>query len=152
VTRYFAYGSNMSTALMKNRCSSAVAIGAAQLDGWRFFIMATGFASIAPAASSVVHGVLWWLSPRDLAALNIYEGVDRGLYVRRTLSVRWEGRREPALVYVGTSRTAGRPQPGYQQGVVAAARAWQLPSDYVRALERFALASTNTVQPLEMAR
>jgi cation transport regulator ChaC len=145
VTRYFAYGSNMSTALMKRRCPSAVAIDTARLDGWRFFIMVAGFASIAPANGSVVHGVLWWLAPRDLAALNAYEGIEGGLYVRRTLPVRRQGRHEPALVYVGTSPLAGRPRPAYQWQVAAAARQWQLPADYVRALERFAPAPPSTL-------
>jgi len=152
VTRYFAYGSNMSMAMMKRRCPSAVAIDTARLDGWRFFIMAAGFASIAPANGSVVHGVLWWLAPRDLAALNAYEGVDGGLYIRRTLPVRYQGRHEPALVYVGTSPLPGRPRPAYQWGVAAAARHWQLPADYVRALERFAPAPPSTLPPLETCR
>jgi gamma-glutamylcyclotransferase (GGCT)/AIG2-like uncharacterized protein YtfP len=151
VTRYFAYGSNMSTAMMKRRCPSAVAINTARLEGWRFFIMATGFASIAPAKGSVVHGVLWRLAPRDLAALNAYEGVDGGLYVRRTLPVRCQGRHESALVYVGTSPLPGRPRPTYQWSIAAAARHWQLPADYVRALERFAPAPPYTL-PLETAR
>jgi cation transport regulator ChaC len=151
VTRYFAYGSNMSTAMMKRRCPSAVAIDTARLDGWRFFIMAAGFASIAPANGSVVHGVLWSLAPRDLAALNAYEGVDGGLYVRRTLPVRHQGRHARALVYVGTSALPGRPRPAYQWSIAAAARQWQLPADYVRALERFAPAPY-TLPPLETAR
>jgi cation transport regulator ChaC len=152
VTRYFAYGSNMSTAMMKRRCPGAVAIDTARLEGWRFFIMAAGFASIAPAKGCVVHGVLWWLAPRDLAALNAYEGVEGGLYVRRTLSVRYQGRHEPALVYVGTSPLPGRPRPAYQWSIAAAARQWQLPADYIRALERFAPAPPSMLPPLETAR
>ena len=152
MTRYFAYGSNMSTGMMKRRCPSAVAIDTARLDGWRFFIMSAGFASIAPASGSVVHGVLWRLAPRDVAALNAYEGVDGGLYVRRTLPVRCQGRHEPALVYVGTSPLPGRPRPAYQWGVAAAARQWRLPADYVRALERFAPAPPSTALPPETAR
>jgi len=152
MTRYFAYGSNMNTAMMKRRCRSAVAVDTARLDGWRFFIMSGGFASIAPASGSVVHGVLWWLAARDVAALNAYEGVDGGLYVRRTLPVRCQGRHEPALVYVGTSPLPGRPRPAYQWGVAAAARQWRLPADYVRALERFAPALPPTLPPPETAR
>ena len=114
--------------------------------------MASGFASIAPATGSVVYGVLWSLAPRDLAALNAYEGVDTGLYVRRTLSVRCQQRREPALVYVGTNRAPGRSKPEYQRVVVAAAYEWQLPTGYVRALERFAPATPDAEQPLEIAR
>jgi len=133
---YFAYGSNMSPALMRRRCPDAVARGRARLDGWRFVIMAAGFASIVPDQGSSVHGVLWSVAPRDLAALNAYESVDSGLYVRRVLPVRCDTRIEPALVYVGTNRAAGRPRPGYQSIVVAAAERWGLPPGYVGMLGR----------------
>ena len=32
--RYFAYGSNMSVALMRRKCRGAEPIGPARLDGW----------------------------------------------------------------------------------------------------------------------
>jgi len=137
MSRYFAYGSNMSSALMGRRCRNAVAIGAARLDGWRFIVTRDGFASVVPAAGAAVHGVLWQLSPRDLAALNAYESLDSGLYVRRVLPVRSGERVIPALVYVGRDRTPGQPRPGYQRVVVEAAREWRLPDTYVRALERW---------------
>lgn len=136
MTLHFAYGSNMSRALMRRRCPGARALGPARLDGWRFVIMREGYASIVPAPGAAVHGVVWRLSPRDLAALNAYENLDRGLYVRRVLSVLIGARRQAALVYVAPGRAPGRPQPGYQELVVAAAREWRLPDDYVQALAR----------------
>jgi cation transport regulator ChaC len=139
MTLHFAYGSNMSRPLMRARCPGAGAIGLACLSGHRFTITPDGYASVVPAAGGVVHGVLWRLTPRDLAALNAYESLDRGLYVRRQLPVRHAGRRLRALVYVATRDGAGRPRPGYQEIVLAAARDWGLPEDYVRMLARFAL-------------
>ena len=38
MTLHFAYGSNMSRALMQARCPRAEAIGTATLSGWRFLI------------------------------------------------------------------------------------------------------------------
>ena len=137
MTLHFAYGSNMSRALMARRCPGAHALGPARLDGWRFLIMRQGYASIAPAPGEAVHGVVWRLSPRDLAALIAYESLDRGLYVRRVLPVLLRGRRRAALVYVAPDRAQGRPLPGYQELLVAAARDWSLPADYVAALERW---------------
>jgi Gamma-glutamyl cyclotransferase, AIG2-like len=137
MTLHFAYGSNMSRALMQRRCPGAEPLGPARLDGWRFAIMREGYASIVPAAGTAVHGVLWRLSPRDLAALNAYESLDRGLYVRRVLPVLISARRRAALTYVAPGRSSGRPQPGYQELVVAAAREWQLPESYVATLARF---------------
>ena len=137
MTLHFAYGSNMSRALMRRRCPGARGLGPARLDGWRFAIMREGYASIMPAPGAAVHGVLWRLTPRDLAALNAYESLDRRLYVRRILPVVTDGRRRSALVYVAPGRAPGRPQPGYQELVVAAAREWELPETYVATLERF---------------
>jgi hypothetical protein len=134
---HFAYGSNMDRALMLRRCPTASAIGPARLDHWRFIVTRDGYASIVPAPGEVVHGVLWRLAPRDVAAVNAYESVDSGLYRRRMLAVRRDGCVR-ALVYVARERAAGRPKPGYQALVVAAARAWKLPEDYVGRLERWA--------------
>jgi cation transport regulator ChaC len=138
MTLHFAYGSNMSRPLMRARCPGAGEIGLACLSGHRFTITPDGYASVVPAAGGIVHGVLWRLTPRDLAALNAYESLDRGLYVRRQLPVRHGGRRLRALVYVATREGAGRPRPGYQEIVLAAARDWGLPEDYVQMLARFA--------------
>jgi hypothetical protein len=136
--RYFAYGSNMSRTLMRAHCPNAQPIGPGVLDGWRFLVTTSGYASIAPASGHRVHGVLWRLTPRDLAALNTYEGVDSGLYRSRIMPVRAGGRRMSALVYVGRTAPAGRPKPGYLEMVLAAAQAWALPPDYVAGLRRWA--------------
>jgi hypothetical protein len=153
MTLHFAYGSNMSRALMRRRCPGARALGPARLDGWRFIIMREGYASIVPEPGTTVHGVVWSLTPRDLAALNAYESLDRGLYLRRVLPVVMVGRRRRALVYVAPGRAPGRPQPGYQELVVAAARDWNLPANYVQSLRRLigsGLHGALTVAPGEM--
>jgi gamma-glutamylcyclotransferase (GGCT)/AIG2-like uncharacterized protein YtfP len=137
MTPYFAYGSNMSRTLMGRRCPTAAAIGPARLEGWRFLVSLDGFASVAPAPGAIVHGVLWRVGARDLAALNAYESLDSGLYVRRTLKVRLGDRAVQALVYVGRERRPGKPRPGYQRVVVEAAREWELPERYVQSLERW---------------
>ena len=146
---HFAYGSNMSRMLMAGRCPTAVALGTAKLAGWRFIIMGDGYASVVPSPGSEVHGVLWRLKPRDLAALNAYENINTGLYRRRMLAVTYDGGRAPALTYLARDRSAGRPKPGYQDIVVAAAREWELPEAYVRALERWASPALSGARPTE---
>jgi hypothetical protein len=138
---YFAYGSNMSAALMRRRCPGAVALGPAELPGWRFCITRDGFASVVPKPGGLTHGVLWRLTPRDLAALNAYESLDSGLYGCRVLPVTFGAGRKPALVYIARERRGGRPAPGYLALVVQAARDWQLPEAYIRSLERCAPAA-----------
>ena len=137
MTCYFAYGSNMSRALMRRHCPAAKAIGVGALRGCRFVITTDGYASIVPRAGGVVHGVLWRLTPRDLAALNAYESIGSGLYFKMTLPVRMSGRRVAARVYVGRSRAAGRPKSGYLDVVLEAAREWGLPENYVKSLARW---------------
>jgi len=46
---HFAYGSNMSGALMRRRCPGARLEGRACLPGYRFVIMRSGYASVVPA-------------------------------------------------------------------------------------------------------
>jgi gamma-glutamylcyclotransferase (GGCT)/AIG2-like uncharacterized protein YtfP len=134
MTLHFAYGSNMSRALMRRRCPGARALGPAQLDGWRFIITRDGYASLVRDPGGRVHGVLWRLTPRDLAALDAYE---QRAYLRRTVPVRQGAARRPALVYLAPERGGGKARPGYQELVVAAARDWRLPQGYVTGLVRW---------------
>ena len=128
----------MSRALMGARCPDAAAIGTATLAGWRFVINPDGLGSIAPQSGGRVHGVLWRLTARDLAAINAYEGIESGLYLRRQLPVRCGERQATALVYVARQRGEGIPRPGYINVVLDAARDWQLPELYIRSLARWA--------------
>lgn len=137
MTLYFAYGANMERAAMRRRCGAAVALGPAVLRGWRY-VIAQGYGSVAPAAGMHVFGVLWRLTPRDLAALNAFESLDSGLYRRATLTVQTGVQRVRAVVYVGRRSGRRRPMPGYQERVVAAAEDWGLPPRYVAHLRQHA--------------
>jgi gamma-glutamylcyclotransferase (GGCT)/AIG2-like uncharacterized protein YtfP len=137
MTRYFAYGSNMNRALMGRHCPRAKEIGTAALAGYRFVITTDGYASIVLQPGGTVHGVLWRLTPRDLAALNAYESLESGLYRRVTLPVRMAGRQVAAMAYVARSRAESRPKPGYLDVVLDAARDWRLPERYVHSLARW---------------
>jgi gamma-glutamylcyclotransferase (GGCT)/AIG2-like uncharacterized protein YtfP len=142
MTLYFAYGSNMSRTLMAARCPAARALGPVRLCGYRFIISGDRYASVAPAPGACVHGVLWRLTARDLAALNAYESLDSGLYRRVLLPVRHASGPVRALVYVGRSRQRGIPKPGYHDGIVLpAARDWALPKTYLEELARWSPAS-----------
>jgi gamma-glutamylcyclotransferase (GGCT)/AIG2-like uncharacterized protein YtfP len=137
MTCYFAYGSNMNRAAMRRRCPDARALGPAVLEGYRFFVGLDGWGSVAPRRGARVHGVLWRLTPRCLAALHAYELLHKGLYRVRHLPVRVGSQRAPAMVYLLRRRQPGRPKPGYVQAIAAAARDWHLPEPYVRAVERW---------------
>src|SRR5260221_12251902 len=130
MTLHFAYGSNMSRALMGARCRGAEAVGIAVLSGWRFVINPEGFGSIAPRPGGRVHGVLWRLSARDLAAVNAYENIDSGLYLPRRLAVRGGEKQALALVHIARRQGEGVPRPGHIPPVVEAARERPLPEPY----------------------
>ncbi len=134
---HFAYGSNMDRAVMLKYAPAAALVGVASLANHRFVITADGYASVEPARGQTVHGVLWRLTSRDRVALDIWENVASGRYGAKTLPVHRAGRRRPALVYVARLHRAGWPKPGYMELVVAAARAWNLPADYIASLQRW---------------
>jgi hypothetical protein len=143
MTLHFAYGANMSRAVMRKHARDARPFGVAELADHRFVITGDGYASVAPSPGRMVYGVLWRITLRDRATLDAWENVPGGLYRVVTLPVRHEGALKPALVYQARPKGEGRPKPGYIELVVAAAREWNLPEPYVRLLLDWA-----AVQPL----
>jgi cation transport regulator ChaC len=139
MTLYFAYGSNMARAAMAHRCPGARAVGPAVLDGYDFFVGVDGWGSVKRKPGAAVHGVLWKLTPRDIAALHAYELLHQGLYDVRHLPVRVDGKRVRAMIYLLRRRAPGRPKPGYVEMIGAAARAWKLPERYIRSVERWSV-------------
>jgi gamma-glutamylcyclotransferase (GGCT)/AIG2-like uncharacterized protein YtfP len=132
---HFAYGANMSRAVMRKYAPGARPLGLAELSAHRFVITADGYASVEPSRGQTVHGVLWRITPRDRVLLDAWENVGGGLYRAKTLPVRSAGGRMAALVYLARPGAEGRPKPGYIELVAAAATEWDLPQSYIRALE-----------------
>jgi gamma-glutamylcyclotransferase (GGCT)/AIG2-like uncharacterized protein YtfP len=137
---YFAYGANMDTSAMAERCPRSRPLGRARLARHRFIVMETGFASVARDNRAHVHGLLWDLALADAPALDRYEDVARGLYRKLVLPVLRDGTAGAAhaLVYVGCAEREGAPAAGYMESVTAAARALALPPPYVAFLESLA--------------
>lgn len=140
MTLHFAYGSNMSRVMMQSHAPEAVPLGGATLRDHRFLIMADGYASVERAVSEIVHGVLWRITPRDRVTLDAWENIAAGLYRAEMLPVRHDGQQVQALVYLGRTDRPGGPKPGYMEAVIAAARDWELPDDYIRSLEMWSSA------------
>jgi hypothetical protein len=134
---HFAYGSNMHRAVMHRHAPTAVPLGPAALAHHRFLITADGYASVAPASGDAVHGVLWRITPRDRATLDLWEDIAGGLYRAATAPVRHAGRTRPALVYHARHNRAGMPRAGYMELVIAAAQAWDLPQRYLASLQHW---------------
>jgi gamma-glutamylcyclotransferase (GGCT)/AIG2-like uncharacterized protein YtfP len=129
---HFAYGSNMDAAAMARRCPRARLLGRARLPRWRFLVLPSGFASVAPEPRSIVHGALWEVPVSDVPALDRYEQVGRGLYAKKMIPVLREPfGSAPALVYIGAAPNQGAAWPGYLADIVAAAKQLALPAPYV---------------------
>lgn len=148
MTLHFSYGANMDRAGMAKRCPGAKALGRAILDGYRFVITSDGYASVTPARGCAVHGVVWRLTPRDLAALNSFESLSSGLYRSVPMPVLLGNARVRATVYVGRAGE-GKPKPGYLETIMDAARGWRLPAEYIEGLERWRASGWRGKHPAE---
>jgi hypothetical protein len=135
---YFAYGSNMDAGAMARRCPRSKALGLARLERHRLALMREGWLTAVRAPSSAVHGVLWDLALSDIAALDRYENLAQGLYVKLTQPVIAERGPKRAIVYFGVNSGPGVPRAAYIAEVLAAARSWPLSAEGVEALERLA--------------
>jgi len=134
---HFAYGSNMHGAVMRKHAPSAVSLGPARLEAYRFVITADGYASVEPDPRACVYGRLWRLTARDRVTLDLWENIAAGLYRTEILPVVAAGKRRRALLYVARRRPLGSPRPGYMEIVVQAARELALPADYIGSLQRW---------------
>lgn len=136
---YFAYGSNMDARQMAYRCRGAESAGLAVLRGYRFLINQRGYATVVPDAKAVVHGVLWELTPGHERALDTYEAVAEGMYVKRDLPVERPGQPAcEALIYLANHFDPGPPRQGYLEKILFGAEAFGLPADYVDELRTWA--------------
>lgn len=127
----FAYGSNMDRDAMAARCPASRPLGPARLERHRLVIMREGYASVTHDHSRAVHGLLWDLALADILALDRYEGVAGGLYVKRHLAIFTQAGARRALVYIGTNAGPGAPRPGYLEMVLEAGRREGLPDAYL---------------------
>jgi AIG2-like family len=137
-TLHFAYGANMSRAVMRKYAPGARPLGVATLADHRFVITADGYGSVEAARARTVHGVLWRITSRDRVMLDAVENVCGGLYRAGILAVRRKRCLAPSLVYFGRPGAEGRPKPGYIELIIDAAREWDLPEAYIRSLQCFA--------------
>lgn len=101
---YLAYGSNINVDRMKARCLDAEVVGTSTVTDYRLTFRGnarSGVLNIEPFPGSSVPVVLWQISERDEAELDIYEGYPR-LYEKKTFEVIFSGRTVQAMAYVMT--------------------------------------------------
>lgn len=141
---YFAYGSNLARDQKVNRTGPIREERRARLDGYRLAFNkrgtdGTGKANIVLHEGGTVWGVVYRCSPSALNAMDRYEGVPGGHYVRKTVRVRVDGGDElDAITYVAGNAFIDNsltPNSEYLQTILRGAREHDLPDEYIRSVE-----------------
>ena len=140
---YFAYGSNLHRRRFEARCPGSRPVAAAELRGYRLAFRGNGHADIVRQKGSVVRGALYTVTPRDVEALDCYEGVPV-YYHRITIFVKdGAGRLHKALAYkMRNDVTDAAPLLSYVLTIVSGCRDWNIePDDEVKAAMEMAQAT-----------
>ncbi|MEQ9073259.1 MAG: gamma-glutamylcyclotransferase [Sandaracinaceae bacterium] len=115
---YFAFGSNLDAAQMRRRCPTAALAGPARLPGRALAFAghsATwggGVATVVPAESASVPGLLWRIARDELSRLDGFEGYPWA-YERRLWLVDTPTGRRRAYVYFKPDATPSAPAAAY---------------------------------------
>lgn len=137
---YFAYGSNMSTARLRERMPSCEPLGIATLPRHelRFHKRSTDKSgkcnAFANGNDDGVVGVLFSFDPGDRAKLDEAEGVGHGYEHAMVTVTNHLGRRRKVLTYLATPDHIDeglQPYGWYKEFVLAGAREHGLPADYI---------------------
>lgn len=81
---YIAYGSNIPSNLMADRCPGAKSVGTALLDGWQ--LLFKKFATIEPHQGKSTPVLVWEITDSDEKRLDRYEGYP-SLYCKKDIVV-----------------------------------------------------------------
>jgi gamma-glutamylcyclotransferase (GGCT)/AIG2-like uncharacterized protein YtfP len=113
---YAAYGSNLNTAQMAERCPDARQVGTGNVNGMRLVFRGAyegAVANVEPSEGESVPMLVWEISPADEAALDRYEGFPY-LYRKEDVKVRLSGKSVAAMIYVmNEGYPPGRPSCHY---------------------------------------
>ena len=111
---YVAYGSNINLPQMSFRCPHSKIVGTAMVKGWELEFR--GVATIVPKPDTEVPVLLWELDPRDIPALNRYEGFPH-LYRQQEIEVETPDGKAKGMVYLMNRGQISPPSQGYLQTI-----------------------------------
>lgn len=147
--KYFAYGSNMLEARLKqpSRVPSAICIGVGVLRGFKIRFHKIGMdgsgkcnACATGNKDDSVYGVVFDIAEKDVTVLDKEEDIERGGYSRRKVNVKMQNDSSQCIVdcYFANSKFIDNtlhPYEWYKALVIAGAREHDLPDDYISQLE-----------------
>lgn len=157
---YFAYGSNLDPrTFLGRRRMRPLESRRARLDGFRLvFDLPVGpgeraVANIRREEGAHVHGAAWRITIEGAAHLDRTEGVHRGYYVRKRVTlVDDAGGPFDAFTYGSTRGRAGRkPSARYLGLLLAGTRHHALPEVWIRHLRGFELAADERTTQNELS-
>ena len=112
---YVAYGSNLNTAQMANRCPTATVYGKGYIDDYELIFRRV--ATIDKKAKSRVPVGVWEIQPRDEVALDRYEGYPH-LYRKEDIQVTMsDGTEVTAMVYIMNRGLPDYPNASYYRTI-----------------------------------
>ncbi len=141
---YFAYGSNMSLARLRQRLPQARWLGPASLAGYQLRFHKVGQDGSGKCDAfhtgddaDLLHGVLYHIEPSEKRRLDQFEGLGRGYDEREVPVLAPALGGVSALTYVATLIDASlQPFGWYKQHVLVGAREAGLPANYINAIQR----------------
>lgn len=139
---YFAYGSNMDLALMKQRCPASELIDIGKLIGYRLDFThyssgwESGVADIVSDNEYEVWGLVYQLSKSDLDSLDRHEGYP-DIYNRfKTVIITRNNIKANVWVYSVVTKGNFKPTKAYLDIIKTSASIYQFPSNYIEYLNK----------------
>jgi hypothetical protein len=136
---YLGYGSNLNVIQMQQRCPTAMPVVACNLPDHR--LVFSGIATVEHAPGLVAPSALWRVAPRDIVALDRYEGYPR-LYSKRFSHATVRGERVKVFYYVlNQPYSESPPSEFYYRTLLEGYRDWHLPVALLKRARNEALES-----------
>jgi hypothetical protein len=132
---YFAYGSNLCRRQMFFRSPLAVPVAALTLTGYRLIFVGErverwgrgGVATLIPEEGHPAYGAIYRLSHADEIAMDRFEGVSKGQYIKVMEFCSWQGQSVMAYLASRGEEAANKPNQRYLDTLREGYRDWKLP-------------------------
>lgn len=103
-THYLAYGSNISSDLIKEHCKNVTFVCKGSLKGYKLCFKTIdnvrSFASVKKEAETEVPVVLYKMDKKDLLNLDLYEEIETGLYYKKRVVIFMNKRIYLPVIYI----------------------------------------------------
>lgn len=148
---YFGYCTLLDVNGMHKYCPTAELMGIGRVQGYKmsfatYSAEGKGGCSLMEESGHEVLGVLFEVTPEEMADLDKASGVDKGWYKQiNVVATDEQGRSVAAVTYVIPEPLGPyHPSPKYVQPILTGARAFRFPKPYIAELEQIIEAAQRT--------